>query len=432
MKFEPWFLAILLARGVRGLAYGSIPVVLGLTLAHRGFSPAGVGVLLTCALLTGAFFSFLSGALSRRFGIRGTLIGSALLMCASGALFAFNAQQWASILAISAGTIAAGGQDVGPFAALEQTVIAHASTSLGAERYSIYNAVALAAVAIGAALAAFIPIVWVLIAYALAAACMALAYAALPHIETTPQPLWRGGASRPRSGAIERLTALFALDAFAGGFIAQSVIAYWFSIRFGVGPAQLGVLLGIANGLAAASFFAASALARRFGLLNTMVFTHLPSNVLLFVVAVMPTYPLAAAALLARFALSQMDVPTRQAYVMSVADPDDRARAAGLTSAVRPAAAAFSPALSGVAIQHAAMGLPFFASGALKIAYDLLLFARFRGMIRPEVHMQEIESSNCPACGHPMSAHHGRHCKVCEEQGDQCLALDPAAESPGG
>jgi predicted MFS family arabinose efflux permease len=181
-----------------------------------------------------------------------------------------------------------------------------------------------------------------------------------------------------RFGIVERLASLFALDAFGGGFVVQAFVAYWFTLRFGVGPEIVGPLLFGANLLAAASYLLADRVAARIGLLNTMVFTHLPSNMLLCLVPFMPTFPLAAAILLARYALSQMDVPTRQAYTLTLVPAYERARAAGVTAAVRPAAASVAPVLTGVAFQLAALGVPFVLAGGIKIAYDLTLLVTFR------------------------------------------------------
>jgi predicted MFS family arabinose efflux permease len=181
-----------------------------------------------------------------------------------------------------------------------------------------------------------------------------------------------------RFGIAERLAGLFAVDAFAGGLVVQAFVAYWFTLRFGVGPETIGPLFFGANLLAAASYLLADRVAARIGLLNTMVYTHLPSNVLLCLVPFMPSYPLAAAVLLARFALSQMDVPTRQAYTMSLVPPHDRARAAGVTAAVRPAAASIAPVLTGVALQFASLGVPFVLAGGIKIVYDVALLLTFR------------------------------------------------------
>ena len=176
-----------------------------------------------------------------------------------------------------------------------------------------------------------------------------------------------------------RLSALFSLDAFAGGFIPQSLMAYWFHLKFGVEPGVLGAIFFGANLLAAVSSLSAARIARRIGLINTMVFTHLPSNVLLLLVPLMPNLPLAVAVLLLRFSLSQMDVPTRQSYVISVVDPDERAAAAGVTGIARTTGAAISPSISSVLMaNNALIAVPFYLAGGLKILYDLLLYRDFR------------------------------------------------------
>jgi predicted MFS family arabinose efflux permease len=176
-----------------------------------------------------------------------------------------------------------------------------------------------------------------------------------------------------------RLSALFTLDAFAGGFVVQSFVAWWFHRRFGVGPALLGGIFFGANLLAGVSALSAAAVARRFGLVNTMVFTHLPSNVLLALVPLMPTLPLAVAVLLLRFSISQMDVPTRQSYTMAVVDPDERSAAAGVTGVARTVGAAVAPLAAGPLYASAGLAAaPFLVAGGLKVVYDLLLWRAFR------------------------------------------------------
>jgi hypothetical protein len=283
--------------------------------------------------------------------------------------------QPAVVIACLLGVVSPGAQDVGPFAAIEQLVLV--MNGAGAtRRLSWYNVVGAAALALGALAAAVVPFSGVLVLYGVAGAAACVIALALPDLPLRVEP---AAEPRPdRIGTVERLAALFALDAFAGGFVLQAFIAYWLSLRFGIGPQTIGPLLFAVNVLAALSYLAADRIAARIGLLNTMVFTHLPSNVLLMLVPFMPTFPLAAAVLLARFALSQMDVPTRQVYTLSLAPAHDRARAAGVTAAVRPAAASIAPVLTGIAFQFAALGLPFLLAGALKIGYDLALLATFR------------------------------------------------------
>jgi hypothetical protein len=281
----------------------------------------------------------------------------------------------AIVVACLLGVVSPGAQDVGPFAAIEQVVLGAGSGTV-MRRLSWYNVVGAAALAVGALAAAILPIAGVLLLYGTAGAIVAVVAFGIPEISIA---IAEPTESRTAGfGIVERLAALFAVDAFAGGFVVQAFIAYWFGLRFGVGPEAIGPLLFGANILAAASYLLADRVASRVGLLNTMVFTHLPSNVLLCLVPFMPTFPLAAAVLLARFALSQMDVPTRQAYTLSLVPAHDRARAAGVTAAARPAAASIAPFLTGIAFQFAALGLPFVLAGGIKIAYDLALLATFR------------------------------------------------------
>jgi hypothetical protein len=364
---------IYVSRAVRSLAYGALAVVFAQALAARGLSAVAIGSLITAALLSGALASALTGRFVRAFGTRVTMAAGGVAMALAAALLAGG--EPGIVVACLLGVLSPGAQDVGPFAAIEQVALAadHAGTT---RRLSWYNVVSASAVAAGALVAAVAPFAGVLVLYGVAGAVVAVAATGLPEIAVyvdAPDP-----PRAVRFGIVERLAALFAVDAFAGGFVVQAFLAYWFSLRFGVGPETVGPLLFGANVLAAASYLLADRVAARIGLLNTMVFTHLPSNVLLCLVPFMPTLPLAAAVLLARFALSQMDVPTRQAYTLSLVPAHDRARAAGVTAAVRPAAASVAPVLTGVAFQFAALGLPFVLAGVLKVAYDLALLATFR------------------------------------------------------
>lgn len=370
-----WFAPLLFTRAVRGLAYGSLSVVVGIILARDGFSAFQIGALLSLTLTTGAAFSLSAAAIARRIGDKLTLIAGCALMAIAGALFASGISAPIVTAAFALGTLTAGGQDVGPFAPLEQAIIGSRMAQISSDRYALYNTAGVLCGALGAALVAIVPVTAVLWFYAAASLLMCAAYALLPPV---PAPPALATIRAARFGAIEQLAALFAVDALAGGFVVQAVVAYWFHLRFGTPLAALGPLFAVANLLSALSFFAAAKLAKRFGLLNTMVFTHLPSNLLLLLVPFMPSFAWAAAVLLGRFALSQMDVPTRQAYVMNAAAVHDRARAASLTNAVRPAAAAVAPLIAGAAMQTAAFGAPFVIAGAMKIAYDVTLYLRFR------------------------------------------------------
>jgi predicted MFS family arabinose efflux permease len=364
---------VLVSRAARSLAYGALAVVLAEALVARGFSPVGIGAAITAALLAGALTSALTGRLVRTFGSRATLATGGVAMIAAAALLAGG--EPAIVCACLLGVVSPGGQDVGPFAAIEQVALADGSAGV-THRLSVYNVVSAVAIAFGALAAAVLSYHGVLALYGAAGAVVVLIAFAMN--ETRVSVPTAPPTAAPRFGIVERLASLFALDAFAGGFIVQAFIAYWFSVRFGVGPQTIGPLLFGANLLAAASYLLAARVAARIGLLNTMVFTHLPSNVLLCALPFMPSFSLAAAVLLLRSALSQMDVPTRQAYTLSLVPPYDRARAAGVTAAVRPAAASIAPVLTGIAFQLAAAGLPFVLAGAIKIVYDLSLLATFR------------------------------------------------------
>ena len=374
------FRLLLVARTIRNAAFGALAVVLALVLADRGLDALSIGVILTLALLSGAAFAAATAWLTRRLGSRGALVAASLTMALAGALLAIAPSAALVVVAVLLGTVSPTGQDVGPFIPIEQALIAgddaHGGPTM--RRFSAYNIVGNTATAFGALLAAAFAPGAVLIGYGVTGVLLAGVYAMLP-----PDQAARGGAepvapkTRPRWGPVEQLTLLFGVDALAGGFVVQSFLAYWFHLRFGTDEHQLGLLLFGANVLATFSLVAAPWLARQIGLLPTMVFTHLPSNILLIAVPYMPTYQLAVTVLLARFALSQMDVPSRQAFTMALVKPEERHRAAGLTNAVRPAAAAAAPVLAGLALQNAAFGLPFVLAGGLKVAYDLALLVVF-------------------------------------------------------
>jgi len=395
--------------GVRNFAYGFLSVVLGLYLAELGLEPAAIGAIFTAALAGGAAMTVALTGLADRLGRRRLLVVGAALMALAGATFAVAAAPLLLGLAAVLGSISPSGKEVGPFLSIEQAILPQTT---GAERrtstFAAYNLVASLAGALGAlavglpallgldALAGYRALVW---GYAAAAVVLLVLFARLsPAVEAPPADAQGGpaglGVGRSR-GVVARLAALFALDAFAGGFVVQSVMAYWFYLRYGVDPGLLGAIFFGTNLLAALSFLAAAPLARRFGLLNTMVFTHLPSNVLLLLVPLMPGLAPAVAMLLARYLLSQLDVPTRQSYTMAIVDPADRAAAAGVLSVARNAAAALGPALATPALAVPALGLPFLVAGALKIAYDLAIWAVFRRVRPPE------EGGRSPASAAP-------------------------------
>jgi len=387
-------------RAARTFSLGALSLVLPLLLAERGLGAAGLGAVLTATLVEDALITVAVTALAPRWGRRRLLIVSALPMALGGSVLAQARDTTWLLLAVVFAVVSANGLEAGPFSPLEQATLADAVAAGGQTRaFAWYNVVgyvpaALGALAAGrwvhaaeaagrASQAALRSVVWV---YVGEGVLLAILYSGLQADRQAPTRTAPGWLGLHRSRAVvAQLAGLQALDALAGGFVAQSLLVYWFFLRFGTGPDALGRLFFGTQLLSALSFLAAARLAERVGLLHTMVFTHVLSNVLLACVALMPTFPLAAAVLLGRHLFSQMDVPTRQSYTMALVDPDERAPAAGLTTAARGIAQAFSPALAGLALARAAFGAPFFLAGGLKIVYDLSLFARFRKVPLPAV-----------------------------------------------
>ncbi len=392
-------------RTLRMFAYGFLSVVLVLYLAAIGLDPLAIGAVLTLTLIGDALVSLWLTTNADRLGRRRVLTVGAVLMLLAGVVFAVTDWIPLLILAGTIGVISPTGNEVGPFLAVEQAGL----TQIVPDRrrtatFAWYNLIGYVATATGALAAGAASQVLldlgaapadayraVVLGYALVGGVMAVraallgaAIEALAPTDRTDGMRRRFGLHRSR-GVVRKLSLLFAIDAFAGGFIPQSLMAYWFHLQYGVEPAVLGAIFFGSNLLAAVSSLSAARIAARFGLINTMVFTHLPSNALLILVPLMPTLPLAVAVLLVRFSLSQMDVPTRQSYVMAVVDPDERSAAAGVTGIARTAGAAISPSISTVLVASAGLAaIPFFLAGGLKIAYDLLIYREFRAVRPPE------------------------------------------------
>ncbi len=395
--------ALFAMRTLRMFGYGFLAVALVLYLDALGLDAWTIGVVLTLTLVGDTIVSLWLTTHADRLGRRRVLVAGSILMVVAGVVFALT--DWVPLLIVAAtiGVISPTGNEVGPFlaieqAALSQTVPERRRTATFAW-YNLAGYLATASGALGAGLISQVlldqgvPAVdayrAVVIGYAVVGLGLAAGFSRLGSAIEAPRAERRGdvrerfGLHRSRR-VVLRLSALFSLDAFAGGFIPQSLMAYWFHVRFGVEPAILGAIFFGANLLAAVSSLSAARIAARIGLVNTMVFTHLPSNVLLILVPLMPNLELAVAVLLLRFSLSQMDVPTRQSYVISVVDPDERSAAAGVTGVARNAGAAISPSLSAVMMANAGLiALPFFLAGGLKIAYDLLLYRDFRSQSEP-------------------------------------------------
>lgn len=385
------------ACGVRSFAYGFLSVVLGLYLDANGLDTAWIGWIFTGALAGGAVMTVVLTAVADGLGRKRLLILGALLMAAAGAIFAVSDNPLLLMLAAIVGTISPSGKEVGPFLSIEQAILPQTTGDQNRTAvFSAYNLVGSLCGALGA-LAVALPALFSVSAhagyriliwgYVVCAGLMALLFALIsPAIEAKKKSAAdRGQIGLHRSrGMVAKLSALFALDAFAGGFIVQSLVAYWFYVRYRTDLTALGGIFFGTNLLAAVSFLAAPAIARRIGLLNAMVFTHLPSNVLLLLIPLMPNLHFAVVMLLARNLLSQLDVPTRQSYTMAVVDPSERAASAGIMSVARNAGAAVAPVFTGAILATPALGLPFLLAGGLKIVYDLSIFALFRHIRPPE------------------------------------------------
>jgi len=390
---------LLLSRALRSFGYGYLPVVLAVFLERLGLNPVHVGVVLAAAVAGSAVMTIFWSFVADRYGRRRTVATMALLMVAGGLLFAASDTFWLLILGAFTGTISATNSEVGAFSTVEQAVLPQ---TVGPERrtwaYSLYEMIGNFASAAGALSATAIAVIGAIglsgadvyrpffVLYALLG--LANLFLFLTLSEKVELARVQGERQltgiRESRGMVARLSVLFGLDAFAGGFIVQSLVAYWFYLRWGLSPEALALVffwVGVLTGL---SFLAAGWLAQRIGLLNTMVFTHLPSNVLLLLVPLMPTAWLAVLVFLVRMSISQMDVPTRKSYTMAVVEPDERTATAGITNVARSIGATLSPTLSGVAFSMAALGVPFFIAGGLKIAYDLVIYRTFKDVRPPE------------------------------------------------
>jgi MFS family permease len=395
-------------RFVRLFAYGSLSVVLVFYLVGIGLSEPQIGLLLTLTLVGDTVVSFFLTTRADRIGRRRMLSLGAVLMVAAGLVFASTRSLWLLVLAGTVGVISPSGNEVGPFLSIEQAALSHVVTDRArTEVFAWYTLAGSLATALGALAGGTATRVlqerlmprmssyrMVVILYAALGVIIAVLFSRLsPAAEATTLGEKKAvgatcavlsGLDRSRD-VVVKLSALFALDSFGGGFVVQSFAAYWFYLRFGVDPGTLGAIFFCANIFAGISALLASRLASRFGLIRTMVATHLPSNILLILVPLMPTLSLAVLLLLVRFSISQMDVPTRQSYLMAVVSPEERSAAAGITGIARTTGAAISPLFVGFLFARPALiNLPFFIAGMLKITYDLLLYKEFVAVRPPE------------------------------------------------
>jgi len=383
---------IFAAQAARAFCYGLGAVLLGATLDQRGFSTGGAGVLLGAVLAGTVLASLVVGRFGDTWGRRRCYRTLYLALGLTGVAFAYADTLWLLVPVALTGALSTEVVESGPFTSLEQTMLA--SDLAGRARlrgFGTYNAVATAAGSLGALAAGGLgPLrdVWsgapaderaflLFVPVALAGAVLAGRLSSAVEAETAPDGRREHRVLQRSRPQVLRLSALFATDAFGGGFVVQSFIAYWLTVRFGATVGSLGVVFFTVGLLQTASMLAAPRLAERHGLLATMVFTHLPSNVLLAALAFAPNFGVAVAVLLARVALSQMDVPTRQAYVMALVDPAERTAAAAYTNTARYLVRPVGPALAG-ASQTISLGAPFLIAGVIKGAYDLVLWRWFR------------------------------------------------------
>lgn len=386
------------AAFVRALATGMVGVLIGIYLAKRGFDPAETGTVVGAGLLGAAAAALVVTLAGDRLGRRRALVALALLGAAGGVVVA-NSSSFAVVLAAAfVGMVNGMGRDRGASLIIDQAVLpATASDAERTRAFAWYNVLQDAGHAIGG-LAAGAPVllrrvgsfdellslkVAVLI-YAGLVATTALVYSRLSPATEAPPATTRLRVSPDSRRILWKISSLFAIDSLAGGFLTTALLAYFFYERFGVGEAAVGALFFGARVANAASHLGAAWLAKHIGLVNTMVFTHIPSSLLLATVAFAPSFPAAAVLFLLREGLVEMDVPTRQSYVMAVVRPEERTFASGVTHLVRLGAWAVAPAFAGLLMRGTSLAMPLFIGAAIKIAYDLLLYVSFRRHRPPE------------------------------------------------
>ena len=384
------------ARGVRAFGDGFVSVLLPVYLLGLGFDGFQIGAVATATLVGSSALTLLVGFIAHRFRARPLLSSAALLMIATGVGFVVVHGFWPLLIVAFVGTLNPSSGDVSVFLPLEQSVLpltvsARERTALFA-RYSLVGSL----VAAGGALFAGVPdliashgllalsqtLQGMFVLYGLLGVIAMVLYKRLSLTLGEPQPK-RAPLVESRR-IVYTLAALFALDSLGGGFVVQSLLALWLFQRFDLSVATAATIFFWTGVLSAGSYLVAVRLAQRFGLVNAMVFTHLPSNILLLLVPFMPTLPLAIVLLLARSALSQMDVPTRNSYVMAIVPPEERAAAASVTSVPRSLAQGMSPLLSGYLLGLSSFGWPLVLAGALKAVYDVLMLAMFAKVHPPE------------------------------------------------
>jgi MFS family permease len=396
---------LLAARTLRTFAYGFLSVILAIYLKLVGFEDFYIGLILTATLVNSVFFTLIASFYADRVGRRKILILYAALMSLSGLIFFLTTNYIALIISALIGTINVTGTETGAFLSIEQAVLPQMVNDLNKRNtvYALYNMVGTFAMSAGVLLSGLPQILTqqyglnqiesirplFLLYSIIGLAVLGVYYLISNKVEVQTnsmrhKPL-RETLSPKSKQIVGKLSSLFALDSFAGGFVIQSIVSLWFFTKFGVDLTTLSYIFSIAGVLTAFSYLAAAKIADRIGLINTMVFTHIPSNILIILVAFAPTFPLAVALYLARMALSQMDVPTRQSYLVAVVKENERTAAAGITNISRNITQSISPSIAGYILQSLSiLSAPFVLGGALKIVYDVALYFNFKRIKPPE------------------------------------------------
>jgi MFS family permease len=383
---------ILLTRGLRGFADGLVSVLLAGHLARLGFSSLQIGAIVAGTLLGSAVLTTVVGLFSHRLDPRRVLIASSALMLATGLGFGALASFWPIFVVAVVGTLNPSAGDVSVFLPTEQALLAQATAVDRPALFARYNVAGSIAGALGALASAGPALVatWIgvdvataertaFLLYAGVGLGSAVVYAGLPSAVRPTAPSTRRPLARSRRIVLQ-LAALFSLDSLGGGFVVQTLLVLWLARRFGLAVETTGAVFFAAGIFGAVSQLVSPRLAARIGLVRTMVYTHLPANLFLVLAGIVPSAPLAVGFLLVRALLSQMDVPARQAYVMAVVPPEERAAAAGVTNVPRSLAAVLPPFLTGMMLDRSTFGWPLVCAGVLKTAYDLLLLAQFHAV----------------------------------------------------
>ena len=389
---------------VRTFSYGFLSIILAIYLKQIGIDDISIGIILSATLLNSVFFTLVASFYADRFGRRKFLIIYAILMSSAGAIFLLTDNYVALIIAALIGTINVTGSETGAFLSIEQAILPQTVKDAKQRNtlFAFYNMGGTFAMSAGILLSgipqllqgegwqqidSFKPLFTI---YVFAGLVVTVLYLLLTkNVEIDKNQLKAKGLTlkqfSPKSrSVIGKMSALFSLDSFAGGFVIQSIISFWFFTRFGVDLTTLSLVFAVAGVLTAFSYIIATKIADRIGLINTMVFTHIPANVLLVLLAFAPTFPIALGLHLGRMALSQMDVPTRQSYIVAVVNENERTAAAGITNTSRNIAQAVSPSITGVIIYSLWLSAPFVIGGALKIIYDIGVYFSFRKIKPPE------------------------------------------------